>query len=355
MSNAEQRATDLLKSVGPKWDAFHIEQAVGGLERKQRMRRRRRVIVAATALLGVAMVAIGLARPAATGELAQSPPGQLRLKDGSTLSLNPEARVEVREESPRLVRVSVEGGQVDLDITPRPDRQFVVEVAGVKVVVLGTQFDVTPLEGRAQVRVRRGHVRVLWDGATRDLYAGDDGIFPEPIPTSATPPASLVEPTPPTAAKPVRDWRQLSRRGAYVEAYELIARGGKRAVRDGVDDLLLAADAARLSGHPMEALPFLEQILDSHAKDNRAAVAAFTRGRILLGLGRVPEAGPVFEQALTLGAEGALEENALGRAVEAYGRAGDLANAQRLARVYLAKFPRGQWAAAVRAHAELSE
>ena len=60
---------------------------------------------------------------------------------------------------------------------------------------------------------------------------------------------------------------------------------------DRVDDLMLAADAARLSGRPEAALRYLEQVSERHGDDPRAALAAFTIGRIRLGAGEARTAG----------------------------------------------------------------
>jgi len=135
----------------------------------------------------------------------------------------------------------------------------------------------------------------------------------------------------------------------------LIERGGSKAVRDEVADLLLAADAARLSGHPAAALPFLSRVLASHSRDARAPMAAFTKGRLLLNLGRAAEGAAAFERALALGAQGSLRENALARAVESRGRAGDGARAASLAQDYVREYPRGRWLASVRAYGGLDE
>jgi transmembrane sensor len=126
-------------------------------------------------------------------------------------------------------------------------------------------------------------------------------------------------------------------------------------VHDNVDDLLLAADAARLSGHPARALPYLNRVLERHAHDDRAPMAAFTRGRILMTLGQPGEAGESFDRAMTLGAQGSLHENALARAVEAYSRAGNTTRAAKLAQSYAERYPEGRWRAAVRAHGGVDE
>jgi hypothetical protein len=126
-------------------------------------------------------------------------------------------------------------------------------------------------------------------------------------------------------------------------------------VKDNVDDLLLASDAARLSGHAADAVSYLERVVKNHAGDERAPLAAFTEGRILSDLARPADAARAFESAMALGAEGSLHENALAHAVEAYGKAGNKALAQKQARAYLARYPHGRWESLVRAAGALDE
>jgi transmembrane sensor len=117
-------------------------------------------------------------------------------------------------------------------------------------------------------------------------------------------------------------------------------------VRDDTADLLLAADAARLSGHPAEAVPYLERILRGHTRDPRAGLAAFTLGRVLLDeLGRPREAIDAFARARSAG--GPLAEDALAREVEAVSRAGDVARCRELALLYHQLYPNGRRAKAV--------
>src|SRR4029078_6965903 len=132
-------------------------------------------------------------------------------------------------------------------------------------------------------------------------------------------------------------------------------------VRDDTADLLLAADAARLSGHPTEAVPYLDSVLRGHARDPRASVAALRRGhalvaaaclaafplgRVLLAeLGRPSEAVDAFALARSSG--GPLAEDALAREVEALARAGDVTRSRELALLYRRLYPNGRRAKAV--------
>jgi transmembrane sensor len=116
-----------------------------------------------------------------------------------------------------------------------------------------------------------------------------------------------------------------------------------------VEELLLAADAARLSGHPEAALPYLERVVDDHARDSRAPVAAFTLGGVLMQqLGRARDAEVAYGKARALSLHSSLAQDALARQVEAAHRAGDATRARALATEYLQQFPAGRRIKAVR-------
>jgi len=141
-------------------------------------------------------------------------------------------------------------------------------------------------------------------------------------------------------------WRPLAERGQYEEARRALRKAGPGAVRNETPDLLLAADAARLSGHPAEAVPFLERVLHGHTRDPRSGLAAFTLGRVLLDeLGRPNEAADAFARARSFG--GPLAEDALAREVEAASRAGDVTRSRELALAYQRLYPNGRRTKAV--------
>ena len=144
-------------------------------------------------------------------------------------------------------------------------------------------------------------------------------------------------------------WRSLAREGRYHEAYiELEQNQLDRAASD-VDDLLLAGDAARLSGHPREAVPYYRDALARAGTGSRAHLAAFTLGRTLLReLGDARSAAQSFERAYTLAPHGPLAEEALAGEVESWARCGEQSRAEQTARRYLEAFPNGRRAAEVR-------
>ena len=114
-------------------------------------------------------------------------------------------------------------------------------------------------------------------------------------------------------------------------------------------DLLLAADAARMAGHPDQGAVLLRRLLLDCRSDPRAPLAAFTLGRMLLReLGQPREAAAIFAQVRQLAPHGSFAEDALAREVEAWSQAGDQALARVRAREYLRLFPGGRRAAMVK-------
>ena len=179
------------------------------------------------------------------------------------------------------------------------------------------------------------------------LGVGEGGEFP-PVAT-AVPEASLTGVPVESVPLSPRVWRDLARRGQYAQAYAAL-RQTPNDVRDEPQDLLLAADVARLSSHPSQAVLPLRKVSQLYPKDPRAPVAAFTLGRVLLDdLGRASEAASAFALAERLGPGGPLAGDALAREVEALKRAGQMAQARVVAQKYVTVHPDGRHAASLRA------
>lgn len=202
-----------------------------------------------------------------------------------------------------------------------------------------------------EVRVERGRVEVAWPSGRTELGVGQSGWFPPasavPIP-SAT--ASTIEATK-TAMEPTKTlavpneharFVELSRQGNYQAAFSIVDRAPSLFERSA-EDLMMAADAARLSNHPAQAVPYLQRLTREHARDSRAPLAAFTLGRIYMSqLGQPAAAARAFALVRQLAPAGALVEDSLAREAEALERAGQHAAAQRMAEEYLRQYPNGR-------------
>lgn len=295
------------------------------------------------------------------------PPRLVELSDGSSLKLGSGATLRALETSNRAFVAMLESGRVEIEVEPHGPRRWVIECGEAMVEVVGTRFAIDRTGDEVRVEVFEGVVLVrseqLADRARR-LGAGEsvsirataasgarspgvEGGDPERgrSPLSKPPEEEAVG-----ARAPASDWRALAQAGAYREAYVALGEGGVAVQSAGgsVDDLLALADVARLSGHPGEAVRPLEQIVNSHPGDGRAALAAFTLGRMQLdNLGQPAASARSFARALALGLPGGLAEDASARRVEALARAGDREAAKRAADEYRARFPGGHHATAI--------
>jgi transmembrane sensor len=289
---------------------------------------------------------------------------EYRLTGGSTLHLEPGAHLETEENTGRVVVFNLRRGRATFDIAPLRHELFRVRASEVDVDVIGTRFTVEHGEHEVIIEVERGLVVVGGEPVSgeRRLSPGQrlvvnletpsmQGVAAGqelPVPSDTTPETELRSEE--SSARP--RWHALARERSFDEAYELLGAGGlaretERAVTP--DQLFALADVARLSGHPRDAISPLERLVASFPTDRRAALAAFTLGRIHLDtLGEPELAGRAFARSLQLGPPPSLREDARARIVEAHARAGDRIGARRAAMEYLELYPSGRHAARVR-------
>jgi transmembrane sensor len=314
-------------------------------------------------VVGLALITVVVSQPRTNSEAAvatAAKPAQpaaavdalhLQLADGSEVWLHDtQARVRVDEVTPAHVALELQAGQAHFDVRHRENRVFRVRSGQVTVEVLGTAFELEREAARTRVLVSRGRVAVSWPGGRSELAAGEAGWFPRAAPITKDPTEAPLTAAR-TAKAPSRKsrvvsaqnaWREPAERGDFDHAYELLTDSG-HTVADDVEELLLAADTARLSGHPKDALAFLRRVVEQHRTDSRAPLAAFTLGGVLMQqLGQPREAEAAFGRARELSLNASLAEDALARQVEAAYRAGDSARARALAREYLEQYPKGR-------------
>ena len=233
-------------------------------------------------------------------------------------------------------------GAARFDVVHDASAPFRVTAGSVVIEDVGTVFTVRlGSDGNTLVSVESGAVSVHEPDGEKTLVAGASETFPRPMP-SAISSASVRSPAPPAPPS----WQKMARAGDYKQAFAMIERTGTP-VHDDPEELLLAADSARLAGQPGRAVPFLRRLTDHFPADSRAGLAAFTLGRVLLDdLGQPRDAAQAFATAYAHG--GPLAEDALAREVEAWARANDRAAAKSTATRYLDAYPTGRHAALVR-------
>ncbi len=289
--------------------------------------------------------------PAAPHRAASDAQQTSRLDDGSQVqALAPETRWVLERAARGHTAVRLERGTARFDVTPSDDRVFAVLAGPAELRVRGTVFRVAMGSEAVTVAVEHGHVEVRVFDRTHTLSTGDEESFP------LTPPVPMIPADTPPAADEGRDgdghaargraaprWDVLARDGDYEQAYARLTQQGNRAVSDSPGELLLAADTARLSGHAARAVGYLERFLERYPTDPRAALAAFTLGRVhLQELGEPSKAAAAFALVRRLAPAGELAEDALAREVESWSRAGRAREALSLAEEYVRKYPAGR-------------
>ena len=282
--------------------------------------------------------------------VSASAPRVVSFHDGSRAELDRStSRLEVSADGGEHVSLRLLAGSARFDVVPNPKRVFEVESGPVRVRVIGTAFSMLRTAQGTRVAVERGRVRVLFANQQIELGAGESREFAPPpeVETEAVPVDSLPlsEPVPPEVEA---EWRELARRGEYGRAYSALRRA-KSPLRQEPEELMLAADVARLSGNAAQAVPHLQAVVQRFPKDPRAPVAAFTLGRVYLdNLGQPAEAAAAFRRTRTSWPRGPLAQDAWAREVAAWRRAGQGAEAAQAARQYLERHPKGPHAETMR-------
>jgi transmembrane sensor len=344
--------TSLGEKIEPAW-APEREGAVRAAIAR-RVTRRRAAVRTAVAVASTGMIAVGVvafvrwqsAVPVAAPSVASAgavPNTPAAVGAGETVTVTRLSSDTVLAPLPdRDGRgFALRAGGARFSVRHDPDRPFIVAAGNVTIEDLGTTVTVRYLSAdRLKIAVEDGHVRVRAGDGDTEVPAG--ASLEVPVSPAVEDPRPAPRPTSVVAAS----WRPLAERGQYEEARRALRKAGPSAVRDDTADLLLAADAARLSGHPAEAVPYLERVLRGHARDPRAGLAAFTLGRVLLDeLGRPSQAVEAF--ALVRSSGGPLAEDALAREVEALSRAGEVTRSREQALLYRRLYPNGRRAKAV--------
>ena len=368
MSERFERASAAAARLRPRWDEQHTERSLDRLHAS--IRRRMAAKIIAGSMLAVAVI-LGGVSTLTMRSVALPTTSVVSLTDGTTVTpLTPSTEILTAEVTPETAVIRLRSGAAHFSVVH--GRRFQVDAGPVQVRVLGTEFDVRHEGERVAVEVRRGRVAVSWATGEATLTAGEQGLFP---PTTATtpptppepalPPAPIAEeppapapapppqsppPSPPRSPSPSpsrrppppsTDWKELARQGAFQPAYDQMKAEDPKSI-DTMEELLLAADVARLSGHPAEAVPHLRRAL-AHEGEPRLPIAAFTLGRVLLEeLGEPGAAAEAFARSRALAPDGPLAEDALAREVEAWSRAGSADLAHQRALDYKASYPNGR-------------
>ncbi|MCG8418875.1 MAG: FecR family protein [Proteobacteria bacterium] len=399
-----------LSHVGVAWDVPRSEASWRGM-RKKRVRRavaRTTAATAATAVVVVCLYAISdgekrspnvvQPNPQQSGPngIERTPERRLEaepivIDDSVVATPSENAEVAVVHRSHKRIEVRVVRGKSHFRVKKSKKRTLAVVAGSVRVTVFASEFSVAQNDNKTDVWTHSGSVRVAWRGQTYELIEGEHRRFA----------ASATEPSPGNpdrvdadradvqrgdsvdgkgtveerevkmsvgdgvrrrTGNNVRDelgsrltgsnWRELANAGDFATAYQALRDHGRTPSR--VRDLMLAADVYRMSDHPRDAVAMFTRVIDEFPDDPRAALAAFTLGRVLLDdLGQPQRAARAFAQARTFAPRGPLAEDALAREVEAWSKAGRTDKARDRAGRYLQTYPDGHRIRAVKQYGGL--
>ncbi len=356
MDDLARKVERAAHSVEVVWDPARQRRVEERIERATTKNRWPRAV--AFSLAGVAaMAAVALAfwpqgstqvrdqvaslDTAARQRSASGPQLASLLGDGSQVqALTPETRwvLERAEHEHRALRL--ERGSARFKVTPSADRVVIVLAGPAELRVTEAVFRVAIASEAVTVSVEHGHVEVRVFDRSQRLSAGDEASFPL-TPLAAD--EGRYGDGHAARGRAAPRWDVLARDGDYEQAYARLTQQGSRAVSDSPGELLLAADTARLTGHAARAVGYLEHFLGRYPTDPRAALTAFTLGRVhLQELGEPSKAAAAFALVRRLAPAGELAEDALAREVESWSRAGRAREALTLAEEYVRKYPSGR-------------
>ncbi len=386
MSNLATRVDEARSSLRPvEWSSARSEAVRQRIHRKRRRFTLSSVALGSSALaVAVAIAIVWFAQGGILGlapELAEverpsvRPTAQIELGDGTrAVQLGSASRVRLLKESPDLVSFSLESGKGWFEVTPSASRRVEVQIADVRVEVLGTEF-VVELEGEiVHVWVHRGKVLVTSNGKKVTVNAGEHQQFPaknEVVDKNKKPVDKDVVPVPTPVKKPTPVTKDLRRPRPPVvvddgkskdpvaidsfddeeitPSVEVELAATPVPAADQVAALWKLADAGRLSGNKDQAISALTKLLGKHDDDPRAALAAFTLGRVLIDANRSPiVAARAFAEARKLAPGGPLVEDALLREIGAWYEARDSRRVQKRSEKYYRLFPKGRYLKQVR-------
>jgi TolA-binding protein len=341
------------------------------------------VLGLAAAGLGVLLVAVLLVKPTGEGELSAKLGSRLlpqesevsastrqviEFTDGSHLSLEPAARIELSELSTSRARIELREGQLSASIRKGTGRTWTISAGPFEVRVVGTQLEVRwnhELQ-KFGVSVTEGKILVFGRDlppAGLPLEAGGrferqlspaavESPADDAVPTAAvaSAPALASHATPKAEARSISteaDWSKLANEGQYKRALELADRAGfERLTRElGANDLLLLANTARFAGDFARARVALLALRQRFPRGSAAPLSALYLAQIAETRDKNPaEVARWLSTFLNESPNGGLAADARARLLSILLKQGDRARARAVAADYLKFHPDGTYA-----------
>jgi len=307
-----------------------------------------------------------------------SSPLPLHFSDGSVLTFQPRAQARVARLFDNGAELLLASGRVLADVRHTGQARWTLAAGPFKVRVTGTRFaaEWQPTSGRLAIEMFEGSVIVegpslgtglaLTSGQSLDVGVSSPAVLarapttehapvlaevaPDTVPSAPAPAAAPAEHPVAAPTRPAPSWSDLASHRRYAEALAAAEREGFLRLCRQLDavGLLALGDAARYASSPNRARQAYQALVRRFARDQRSQDALFALGRLESESGSPAAAARWFERYLGSAGNPPLAEEAAGRLVELYDRAGDREAATRAARDYLDRHPDGLRAALAR-------
>lgn len=324
--------------------------------------------------------------PANPGEVLTAPAERavsIQFSDGSRVSLLGNGTSRVVELSRVGARVRLERGSLDARVMHTSNARWDFEAGPFRVRVIGTSFSLRwdPTAQRFALELRAGAVEllgpkldpqcVLRAGQTVEVDLREAKVtgacfspkVSTPVDAPLTQAARRLEaapvtprlPAPSTEKRqralvppkpPIFGWRQLAVAGKQQAAWQAVTSASFESVQRAASasDLIALADLARFSGAPDRAVQALLELRKRFAGTPEANRSAFLLGRVAVDQqGALLDGARWFATYLKEQPRGSFAEEASGRLLDCYARAGAREEAAIAAERYLELYPAGAY------------
>jgi TolA-binding protein len=313
----------------------------------------------------------------------------LHFSEGSEITLSPETDAQVVALRAEGAEVRLDRGRAEVSVHHDEGTEWTLASGPFRVEVVGTRFSVAwdPSDAVFELQMQEGAVELtgpvlesrtvrggesirvrLRDGRAeveeRVQDAREEEAVEDTSAEASLPPSEELPVAAPASSEVRRDRRierghlmtQLAREGRYEEAFTAAREEGWSQTLRTADatELLALGDAARLGGHPNEAIEVYESLSARFPRSALRPRATFALARVALDQQHdARRAASLFERYLREAPSGTLAREATGRLIEAHLALGERDRARVLARDYLSRYPEGAHARLARSLAEV--
>jgi transmembrane sensor len=172
----DERLRDTLRSVPQN-------ASTARAEKWRALSSRQKWTLAASTVIAIGVTSWSIVRNANSEAFTQdltTPVGAMTrraLPDGSTVELGPRSAVRVRLTRDRR-NIFIDEGEAFFQVAKQPHRPFIVQAGAVRVVAIGTAFNVRKTDERIVVIINEGTVRVVPDDATAPIDSANPLTVP---------------------------------------------------------------------------------------------------------------------------------------------------------------------------------